>query len=322
MLKRQWMQWLVSSLFCAVWILVLSSATAFAQSDKSTIGGFVKDASGAVVPGAKVLLANEATGETYQATTDSQGHYTVTNLTAGDYSLTAEVKGFKRFVSTHNTLGANTTLDLDAPLTMGELTQEVTVSATAQVLQTESAAVQAEITGKQVSDQELNGRNPLYMGSLVPGLHSSSTLGDFNFAVGGGNPFQINGSRAQDTMVFFDGAPAVRTRGNGAIIGVASVDATQEIQVIATNYQAEYGDAAGGQIRMVTKSGTKDFHGSAYEYLRNSAMNANTGLAISLLRRGSLLRRTDITTSDSHLVGRSGFQGRIWMRSGTSFSSS
>ncbi|HEY1767866.1 MAG TPA: carboxypeptidase regulatory-like domain-containing protein [Terracidiphilus sp.] len=276
MLKHQWMQRIVSSVFGAVCVLILLSAGAFAQSDKGTIGGFVRDASGAVVPGAKIRLTDEATGETYQATTDAQGHYTVTNLTAGDYSLTAEVKGFKTFVSNHNTLGANTTLDLDAPLSVGEMTEEVTVSATAQTLQTESAAVQAEITGKQVSDQELNGRNPLYMGSLVPGLRSGSTLGDFNFSVGGGNPFQINGSRAQDTMVFFDGAPAVRTRGNGAIIGVASVDATQEMQVIATDYQAEYGDAAGGQIRMVTKSGTKDFHGSAYEYLRNSAMNANT----------------------------------------------
>ena len=272
MLKRQWM----SSLLCAVCIMVLFSAGAFAQSDKGTIGGFIKDASGAVVPGARVVLTNEATGEAYQATTDTQGHYTVTNLTAGDYSLTAEVKGFKKYVSSHNTLGANTTLDLDAPMTIGAMTEEVTVSATAEVLQTESAAVQAEITGKQVSDQELNGRNPLYMGSLVPGLRSGSTLGDFNFAVGGGNPFQINGSRVQDTMVTFDGAPAVRTRGNGAIIGVASVDATQEMQVITTDYQAEYGDAAGGQLRMVTKSGTRDFHGSAYEYLRNSAMNANT----------------------------------------------
>src|SRR5665213_3173779 len=161
MLKRQWM----SSLLCAVWIMVLFSAGAFAQSDKGTIGGFIKDASGAVVPGARVVLTNEATGEAYQATADTQGHYTVTNLTAGDYSLTAEVKGFKKYVSSHNTLGANTTLDLDAPMTIGAMTEEVTVSATAEVLQTESGAVQAEITGKQVSDQELNGRNPLYMGS-------------------------------------------------------------------------------------------------------------------------------------------------------------
>ncbi len=276
MLNGQRMRRLVSSLFCAVWITVLFTAGAVAQSDNGTIGGFIKDATGAAVPGATVLLVNEATGESHPATADAQGHYTITNLRAGDYSLTAEVKGFKKYVSSHNTLGANTTLSLDAPLSIGEITQEVDVSATAEVLQTESAAVQAEITGKQISDQELNGRNPLYMGALVPGLRSSSTLGDFNFAIGGGVPFQINGSRVQDTLVTFDGAPAVRTRGSGAIIGVASVDATEEMQVINTDYQAEYGGAAGGQLRIVTKSGTKDFHGSAYEYLRNSALNANT----------------------------------------------
>jgi len=276
MLNRQWMRRLVFGLLGAVLVTVLLSTGAFAQSDKGSIGGFVRDSSGAVVPGAKVVLTNEGTGETYPATTDSQGHYIVTNLTAGHYTLTVEVRGFKKYVSTHNTLSAATTLSLDAPLSIGEMTQEVTVSATAEVLQTESGAVQAEITGKQVSDQELNGRNPLYMGALVPGLMSKSTLGDFNFAIGGGNPFYVNGSRVQDTLVTFDGAPAVRTRGSGAIIGVASVDATQEMQVINTDYQAEYGDAAGGQIRIVTKSGTRDFHGSAYEYLRNSAMNANT----------------------------------------------
>ena len=276
MLKVQWMRGLASGLLCALCIIVTFTAGAFGQSDKSTIGGFVTDQSGAVVANAKILLTNEATRESYTATTDSQGHYTVTNLTAGEYTLTAEISGFKKYVSSHNTLAANTTLSLNAPLSVGAATEQVTVTATAQTLQTQSAAVQAEITGKQVSDQELNGRNPLYMGSLVPGMRTGSTLGDFNFAVGGGNPFQVNGARTQDTMVFFDGAPAVRTRGNGAIIGVASVDATQEMQVIASDYQAEYGDAAGAQIRMVTKSGSRDFHGSAYEYLRNSAMNANT----------------------------------------------
>ena len=276
MLKLHWMRRLVTGLLCAVWIIVMVPAAAFGQSDKSTIGGFVTDQSGAVVPNAKIVLTNEATRESYTVTTDSQGRYTVTNLSAGEYALTAEKNGFKKYVSSHNTLAANTTLALDAPLTVGAATEQVTVTATAQTLQTQSAAVQAEITGKQVSDQELNGRNPLYMGSLVPGMRTGSTLGDFNFAVGGGNPFQVNGARPQDTMVFFDGAPAVRTRGNGAIIGVASVDATQEMQVITSDYQAEYGDAAGGQVRMVTKSGTRDFHGSAYEYLRNSAMNANT----------------------------------------------
>src|ERR1700692_1033627 len=109
MLKHQWMRRLVSSLFCAVAILVLCSAGAFAQSDKSTIGGFVKDNSGAVVPGAQVLILNEETGLSYQATADAQGHYTVPNLTAGNYTLSVEVKGFKKFTSNHNTLPANTT---------------------------------------------------------------------------------------------------------------------------------------------------------------------------------------------------------------------
>jgi hypothetical protein len=257
-------------------IFLVLSLTAFGQSDVGTIGGFVRDQSGAVVPNAKVTITNEGTNESHTVNSDAQGHYTVTNLRPANYSMTAEATGFKKFTSVHNKLGSNTTLSLDGALALGSIDQTVEVTATASVLQTESGSVQSEVTGQQIRDQQLNGRNPLYMGSLVPGVRSGSTLGDFNFGVGGGVPFQINGSRANDTMVTFDGAPAVRTRGNGAIIGVASVDATEEMQVLTTDYQAEYGSAAGGQIRLVTKSGTKDFHGSVYEYLRNSAMNANT----------------------------------------------
>lgn len=266
-------------LFClcaALSIYFFFPSAAFAQSDVGTIGGYVRDHSGAVVPNATVTISDEGTGEQHTVTSDAQGHYTVTNLRPANYSMTADASGFKKFISTHNALSASTTLSLDAALTIGSMNQTVEVTATASVLQTESGSVQSEVTGQQIRDQELNGRNPLYMGSLLPGLHSTSTLGDFNFAVGGGVPFQINGARTQDTLVTFDGAPAVRTRGSGAIIGVASVDATQEMQVLTADYEAEYGSAAGGQIRLVTKSGTKDFHGSLYEYLRNSAMNANT----------------------------------------------
>jgi hypothetical protein len=254
---------------------LLLTFAAFAQ-DVGSISGFVRDPSGAVVPRAKVTITDEATNSARTATSNESGYYTVTNLTPGMYTMTAEAAGFKKFSSEHNKLNPNSALSLDAALAVGSATETVEVVATAQALQTESGAVQNEVTGTQIQAQELNGRNPLYMAQLLPGVRSGSTMGDFNFAVGAGVPYQINGARAQDTIVTFDGAPAVRTRANGAVIGVADVDATSEIQVMTADYLAEYGRAAGGQIRVVSKSGTRDFHGSAYEYLRNSDLNANT----------------------------------------------
>ncbi len=250
--------------------------SAFAQSDTGTISGFVKDPTGSVVPNAKVLIKSEATGEEHAVTTDASGHYTVTNLVPGLWSLEVQVPGFKHFESKHNTLQANSSIELDGNLEVGQTTETVEVTATAQVLQTESGSVQAEVTGTQIQDQELNGRSPIYASQFLPGVRSSGTLGDFNGVGLSGNPFSINGSRSQDTLVTVDGAPAMRTRANGAVIGVGDVDATQEIQVLTADYAAEYGRAAGGQIRMVTKSGTTDFHGSLYEYFRNSDLNANT----------------------------------------------
>jgi hypothetical protein len=258
-------------LVCAVF-----SAIAMAQSDVGSIGGFVRDPSGSVVPKAKVVIKNEAMNEEHSTATNDSGYFTVTSLLPGLYTVTVEATGFKKFDTTHNKLDPNSVLSIDAALTVGAATETVEVSSTAAVLQTESAAVADEVTGQQVNMQELNGRNPLYMAQLIPGMRSGSTMGDFNFAVGGGVPFNVNGTRSQDTLVTIDGAPAVRTRANGAIIGVANVDATEEVQVMTADYAPEYGRAAGGQIRMVSKSGSTDFHGSLYEYLRNSDMNANT----------------------------------------------
>lgn len=257
-------------------IVLLITGAVFAQSDYGSISGFAKDPSGAVVPKAKVTIRNEATHQEWAATTNDSGYYTVTNLAPSLYTVTMDATGFKKFVSEHNQLQPNSTLAVDATLTVGAATETVQVTAAIETLQTETGAVQNEVTGTQIQDQELNGRNPLYMAQFLPGLRSGSSLGDFNFAVGGGQPFNVNGTRTQDTEVTFDGAPALRTRANGAVIGVADVDAVQEIQVMTGDYQAEYGRAAGGQLRVVSKSGTSDFHGSAYEYFRNSALNANT----------------------------------------------
>ena len=264
----------LAALTIVFWIFF--SATALAQNDVGSIVGFVTDSSGAVVPGAKVTIKNEGTGESRTVSTDSSGHYAVPNLPPTSYTMTAEATGFQKFESTHNVLASNSTISIDAKLSLGAATQTVEVTATAALLQTQSPAVQSEITGQQIQKQELNGRNPIYMTQLLPGSVSTATLGDFNFAFNSGDAFNINGARTQDTLYTIDGAPAVRTRDDGEIIAGVKPDAVQEMQVLTAAYSAEYGGASGAQVRIVTKSGTTNFHGSAYEYLRNSAMNANT----------------------------------------------
>ena len=260
----------------ALAVFPFHSQKAFAQNDVGSVVGFITDQSGAAAVGAKITITNEGTGETRVVTSDNQGHYTVPNLPPAIYRLTAEASGFQKFVSTHNTLASNSTIAIDAHLTVGQTTETVEVTATAAILQTQSASVQSEITGQQIQKQELNGRNPIYMTQFLPGVTSGATLGDFNFAFNSGDTFNINGARTQDTEYTIDGAPAVRTRDDGEIIAGANVDAVQEMQVLTADYSAEYGGASGAQVRIVTKSGTRDFHGTLYEYLRNSAMNANT----------------------------------------------
>jgi Carboxypeptidase regulatory-like domain/TonB-dependent Receptor Plug Domain len=263
---------------CATLLLNLSSNLALAQNDVGTIVGFVTDPSGAAVPGATIVATNEGTGEKRTVTSDSAGRYTLPNMVPTGYTLSVEAKGFQKFESAHNVLASNSTIDIDAKLTVGEASQTVEVTATAALMQTQSAAVQSEVTGDQVQKQELNGRNPIYMTQFLPGVVSTATLGDFNYAFNSGDAFIINGARPQDTIYTIDGAPAVRTRDDGEIIAGVKSESVQEMQILTADYSAEYGGASGAQVRIVTKSGTTNFHGAAYEYLRNSAMNANTWL--------------------------------------------
>jgi hypothetical protein len=158
--------------------LVFCVAVATAQTDTGSIGGFVKDPSSGVIPKARVTLKDEGTNEVHTLTTDGAGYYIAPNLPPGLYTMTAEAPGFKRFESAHNRLAPDTALSLDASLAVGETTETVEVTATAAVLQTDSAAVQAEVTGAVVNMQELNGRDPLFEAGLLPGMRGSATMGD------------------------------------------------------------------------------------------------------------------------------------------------
>jgi hypothetical protein len=254
--------------------LLAASVIGFAQSDNSQVSGFVKDQSGAVVAGAKITVKHETREFERTTTTNSEGYYVVPNLPPGLYTITAEANGFKLYRASGKKLDPNIASSVDVSLETGQLTETVNITASTAAVQTETSTVGKLVEGKQIELLQLNGRNPLFLASLKPGVSSGNSLSRFSFGLDSGG-FNVNGARGQDTLITYDGAVGIRTRSNGTSVGVADLDATQEIQILAANYSAEYGRSAGGQIRIVTRSGTKDFHGNFYEYIRNSAFNAN-----------------------------------------------
>ncbi len=246
----------------------------FAQSDNANVNGVITDPSGATVPKAKIVIKNQATGLTREAVSNESGVYSIPTVPPGMYTLTVEAAGFKKFESKDNKVDPSVPANLSATLTVGQLTETVEVTATVTALQTESGALGKVVEGKQIEDIQLNGRNPIFLALLKPGVRGGSLAGfSFDLTTGGLN---INGSRTQDNLITYDGAVGVRTRSNGTSIGTADLDQTAEVQILTASYSAEYGRSAGGQVRVITKSGTNQFHGSAYEYFRNNAMDANS----------------------------------------------
>lgn len=258
----------------SLWIaLVGFSFVIFAQSDLGSISGFVKDPTGATVPNARVVVRN-LSGVERAATTNESGYYILTNLPPGFYTILVEASGFKKHEAVNNKLDPSAALSVDAVLAVGAPTETVEVSAAAATVQSESASVQKLITREQIDSLELNGRNPIGLAALVPGARGT-TLASLTFAFSQG-PANFNGSRNPENLITFDGAPATRTRSNGTSLGAADVDSTQEVQILTASYAPEYGRSSGAQIRIITRSGTQQFHGAAYEYLRNTELNANT----------------------------------------------
>src|ERR1051326_4958015 len=254
---------------------LLLTLVVFGQSDLSTSTGTIKDPSGSAVPNAKLAVRNEATGVERTTTTSESGTFSVTNLPSGMYTVSVEAQGFKKYTSRGNKLDANLPLAVDVTLDVGTITESVTVQAVASRIQSETATVGALVEEAQIKNMILNGRNPILLAALKAGVRSNASLSNFNFNLTDGG-FSMNVSPPQENVFFYDGAVATRTRANGTSIGAADVDAVQEVQILSANYAAEYGRSGGGQVRVITKSGGRDFHGQAYEFFRNSAMDANT----------------------------------------------
>ncbi len=256
-------------------LLLLCALGLLGQSDNAAISGVVRDPSGAVVGNAKVTLRNEDTSFERQTTSNDTGFYTVPNIPPGYYTVTVEASGFKKFSKSRNKLDAGLPLAVNIELSVGQLTESVTVEANIAQLNTESAAVGKTVEQQQIQNLALNGRNPLFLAMLKPGVRRGSPMTGFSYGLDSGG-FTINGGRSQDSLITFDGAVGIRTRANGTSVGTADADTVQEVQVLTANYSAEYGRSGTGQIRIVTRSGGKDFHGSFYEYFRNDKLDANS----------------------------------------------
>jgi hypothetical protein len=262
---------------CIVFALLVTclAPTLFAQTDFSQLSGIVRDSSGAVVPGAQVIVRNEATSLERRSTTNANGYYTAPNIPPGNYSVIVEAPGFKRFVVTGRKVDASISATQDVALQLGEVSEIVEVQASAAMLQTDTAVVGRSVETQQIESLMLNGRNAIRLALLKAGVSSGGTMASFGFGLNSGG-YSINGSRSQDNLITMDGAVATRTRANGTSIGVADVDTLAEVQILTANFNAEYGRSGGGQIRMVTKSGTNELHGNFYNYFRNNVLDANT----------------------------------------------
>ncbi|MBK7927027.1 MAG: carboxypeptidase regulatory-like domain-containing protein [Bryobacterales bacterium] len=246
----------------------------FAQSDNSYVTGTVKDPTGAIVSGAKVTIKNEDTGFAREVNTNESGLYIATNLPPGYYTVTVEAQGFKKYEKTRNKMDAGIPINVSVELSVGAVTESVNVEASVATLQTESGAVGKTVERQQIQNLSLNGRNPLFLAQLKAGVRGGA-LNGFSFGLTNAG-LSINGGRAQDSVITFDGAVGTRTRANGTSIGTADVETVQEVQVLTANYGAEYGRSNNGQVRMVTRSGGRDFHFAAYDYFRNDALDANS----------------------------------------------
>ena len=201
-------------------------------------------------------------------------------MAPGAYTVTVEAKGFKKLTRSDIALNASDKIALgELTLTLGALTETVEVSASAMTLQTQSSERGSAVTGTQIENINVDGRSPLDLAKLIPGVQFTTGA---SYAVGnaanGANNFTANGTRPSQNQVTLNGIGNVDTGNNGGMNASVSNDSIAEFKVLTGAYQAEYGRSAGAQIQLVTKSGTSQFHGSGYLYHRNEGMNANTYL--------------------------------------------
>jgi hypothetical protein len=261
--------------------IFLSLRVSVAQEVNATLTGTVTDATGAVVQGATVVVHNNETNtEVRTVSTDASGSFTITNLPAAGYTITVKSPGFRSYIANNVVLHVAEKRTIDAQLRPGEVTENVTVTESTNPVQTSTAAQAGTITGTQVRELELNNRNFEQLVTLQPGVVSG--LPDVvGFGISNTSTVVVNGARASANNWTVDGSDVNDSGSNSTLLNVPSVDAIQEFTLQRSTYDAQYGRSGGGQVIVATKSGTNQFHGDAYEFVRNDFFNANDFFANS-----------------------------------------
>src|SRR4051812_7324870 len=257
--------WLVSATlaFCC---------TATGQTTNATIVGDVSDAAAARIPGAHITVRNTATGVTREVVASDLGSYLVFPLHPGTYEVSASAPGFKTQVQQNVTLDAAANVKVDFKLDVGIVSEKVEVTATATMLQTQEASVGGTVTGNEVARLPVNGRNYTRLILLMPGT-SDQGGSQSNGTFSGTQLISVNGQRRQDNNFTIDGVDNNFMMMNSPGMS-PSMDAIQEFRVL-DNTSAEFGRSSGSNVNIVIKSGSRDLHGSVYEYLRNDKFDAN-----------------------------------------------
>src|SRR5688572_15514436 len=261
---------------CSVLLLtIVACQSVYGQTVVGRISGTVQDSNGASVPNASVKVINNANNAERTVTTDENGFYTVTNLPVGTYTIEAEQKGYKKALVSGQNMTADARLTVDLKLEAGEISETVEiVAAGGETVNTTSGEVARVIDRQQVQNLALNGRNYIQLLSLVPGvaLLNDDQL-ELTTSLATGNQ-SINGNRGQTNNVTVDGGFNLQSGSNASQINNVGIDYIQEVKIQTSNFSAEYGRNSGAQVSLVTRSGGNNFHGSAFEYVRNDKLDA------------------------------------------------
>ena len=255
-------------------LTIALAAPVEAQRSTATVRGSVTDPTGAVVPGARVTITSEDTGLTRSVTANSAGLYSFPDLPVGSYSIEVELSGFSSAVRSHIVLNVADTRAIDVQLQTGGVSEMVTVEAPAVAVQTIGGDVSGLVTGEQVRELPLNGRNFLQLATLMPGVAAPDFLNVKDKGLLGGSDLSVSGSDVTSNLWTVDGANNNDVGSNRTILVYPSVEAIEEFKIHRNSYGAEFGQAGGAQVNIVTRSGNNEFHGSAYYFGRRDALNS------------------------------------------------